>query len=180
MFEQYFGWSNLVYILLCYALGPTAFLILTSFRHYMIYMTTFAFRDPPVAHGYLMRDAKLFKTIALAHLARRLLPLVQLPRDVPGLLLAVAGFSITMMATARLGFVRTYFGSELGFVKPKWIIGFPYGYIPHPMIVGQLIAFGSILYWWRASLTTNNVALLAAHMTFYTLHMVQEMVYSSY
>lgn len=165
MFEQYFGWSNLVYILLCYTLGPTAFLILTSFRHYMMYLTAFAFRDPPVAHGYLIRDAKLFKTIALAHLARRLLPLVQLPRDVPGLLLVVSGFSITMMATARLGFVRTYFGSELGFVKPKWIIGFPYGYIPHPMIVGQLIAFGSILYWWRATLTTNNVMLLAAHMT---------------
>jgi hypothetical protein len=146
----------------------------------MIYMTTFAFRDPPVAHGYLMRDAKLFKAIALAHLARHLFPLVQLPRDAPGLLLAITGFSITMLAAARLGFVRTYFGSELGFVKPKWIRGFPYGYIPHPMIVGQLLAFGSILYWWRASLSINDMALLVTHMSFYTLHLVQELAYSSY
>lgn len=180
IFEETFGWSNLVYILVSYALGSTAFLILTSFRHYMIYMTTFAFRNPPVAHGYLMRDAKLFKSMALAHLGQRLLPLVELPRDWPGVLLAIIGFSITILATLRLGFVRTYFGSELGFVKPEWISGFPYGYIPHPMIIGQLVAFGSILYWWRESMTTETIALLVAHMSFYTAHMLQEMVYSSY
>lgn len=180
IFEEYVGWSNLVYIAFSYALGPTAFLILTSFRHYMIYMTTFAFRDPPVAHGYLMRDAKLFKSIALAHLGRRLLPLVEIPRDFPGLLLVVAGFSITMLATARLGFVRTYFGSELGFVKPEWITRFPYGYIPHPMIVGQLIAFGSILYWWQESLNMETLVLLITHVSFYTAHMIQEMLFSSY
>jgi len=180
IFEENVGWSNLVCILVSYALGPTAFLILTSFRHYLIYMTTFAFRNPPVAHGYLVRDSKLYKAMALAHLARRLLPLVELPRDAPGVLLAVAGFSITMLATARLGFVRTYFGSELGFVEPEWIKGFPYGYIPHPMIVGQLIAFGSIIYWWQASLSKETLMLLVTHMTFYTMHMFQEMLFSSY
>jgi hypothetical protein len=143
-------------------------------------MTTFAFRDPPVAFGYLTRDCKLFKTMAMAHLARRLLPLVELPRDIPGLLMASVGFFITIVATARLGFVRTYFGSELGFVKPEWVHGFPYGYIPHPMIVGQLMAFGSIIYWWHSSLSAENLAILVAHMTFYTLHMIQEMLYSSY
>ena len=180
IFEENIGWSNLVYIVVSHALGPKAFLILTSFRHYLIYMTTFAFRSPPVAHGYLVRDCKLFKSMALAHLGHHLLPLVELPRDVPGVLLAIAGFSITILATMRLGFVRTYFGSELGFVKAKWIEGFPYGYIPHPMIAGQLIAFGSILYWWQASLTTETLALLVAHMTCYTVHMIQEILFSSY
>ena len=180
IFEENVGWSNLVYILLSSALGPTAFLVLTSFRHYLIYMTTFDFRNPPVAHGYLMRDSKLFKSMAMAHLGRRLLPLVKLPHDLPGVLLVAIGFFITILATTRLGFVRTYFGSELGFVKPEWINGFPYGYIPHPMIVGQLIAFGSIIFWWRESLSSENLALLVAHMTFYTLHMVQEMLHSSY
>jgi uncharacterized protein (DUF433 family) len=118
--------------------------------------------------------------MALAHLGHHLLPLVELPRDVPGVLLAIAGFSITILATMRLGFVRTYFGSELGFVKAKWIEAFPYGYIPHPMIAGQLIAFGSILYWWQASLTTETLALLVAHMTCYTVHMIQEILFSSY
>jgi hypothetical protein len=94
--------------------------------------------------------------------------------------MAVLGFSITMLATARLGFVRTYFGSELGFVKPKWIEGFPYGYIPHPMIVGQLIAYSSILWWWNGQLDFDTTVLIATHMVLYTVHMVQEMLYSSY
>jgi len=179
-FVEYFGWDNLIYIGVSYALGSLPFLILTSFRHYAVYMSTFAFRNPPVAHGYLMRDAKLYKTIALSHLGRRLLPLVKLPQDLPGLCLAATGFGITMLATARLGFVRTYFGSELGFVKPKWIEGFPYGYIPHPMIVGQLFAYTSILWWWNATITFETNALILTHMSFYTLHMVQEMLTSSY
>jgi hypothetical protein len=179
-FEEFIGWSNLVYVLAAYSLGPMPFLILTSFRHYMVYMTTFAFREPMVAHGYLMRDAKLYKTIALTHLGQRLLPLVSLPRDTVGVSMAILGFSITMLATARLGFVRTYFGSELGFVKPKWIEGFPYGTIPHPMIVGQLVAYSSILYWWKDVMPIDTTALIGTHMAFYTLHMVQEMLTSSY
>jgi hypothetical protein len=178
MFEEYIGWSNLVYVAASYMAGPTAFLLLTSFRHYLVYVTTFAFRAPPVAHGYLMRDSKLYKTISMMHVARRLLPMVGLPRDWPGVSLAIAGFSITMLATARLGMVRTYFGSELDFVKPEWINGFPYGTIPHPMIVGQLVAFGSILWWF--ALSPDNVRLLVAHMTCYTVHMFQEILFSSY
>lgn len=185
IFEEYVGWSNLVYVAFSYVLGPVPFLLLTSFRHYVVYMSTFAFRQPAVAHGYLMRDAKLYKTIALMHLARRVLPLVKLPSDIPCVLLAAAGFATTMMATMRLGFVRTYFGSELGFVKPDWIEGFPYGTIPHPMIVGQLFAFGSILAWFGGRLNTpdhviGTMPLLVAHMSFYTAHMVQEMMTSSY
>ena len=178
LFAEYIGWENLVYIAACYLAGPLPFLILTSFRHYVVYMTTFAFREKPVAHGYLMRDAKLYKTIALCHLGRRILPLIDLPHDWPGVLMAVAGFSITMMATARLGFVRTYFGSELGFVKPKWIEGFPYGYIRHPMIVGQLTAYSSILCWFDMNAETQ--LLIGTHMALYTAHMVQEMLTSSY
>merc|ERR1712130_494848 len=106
MFELYVGWPNVVYILACAALGPVPFFILTSYRHYMVYITTFAYRKPAVAHGFLMRDAKLYKTCALLQLiGRRLLPLVELPRDTVGLLLAVTGFSITILATMQLGMV---------------------------------------------------------------------------
>lgn len=90
------------------------------------------------------------------------------------------GFGITILATVRLGFLRTYFGSELGFCKPEWIHGFPYGTIPHPMIVGQLLAYSSILFWWRERLSMDNVALIGAHMTCYVVHMVQEILTSSY
>lgn len=180
MFEFYFGWSNLVYLSAAYAMGPGPFLILTSFRHYCIYMATFAFRSPPVAHGTLMRDAKLFKTIALMHLAIRLLPLVQVPRDIPGVALVALGFSITILATVQLGMVRTYFGSELGFVKPEWITGFPYNSIPHPMISGQLFAYSSVLFWFKEEMPLETVALVGGHMFCYMTHMVQEMMTSSY
>lgn len=179
-FEEHVGWTNLVYILGAYALGQLPFLILTSFRHYLIYITTFAYREPLVAHGFFKRDVLLYKTVALTHLSKRLLPMVELPQDAPGLLLVLAGFSITMLATARLGMIRTYFGAELGFVKPKWVTGFPYGFIPHPMIVGQLFAFGSVLVWWRDRISMANFALVAAHMGFYTVHLIQEMLTSSY
>lgn len=179
-FEEKIGWSNLVYVLAAYALGSTPFLILTSFRHYCIYITTFTYRQPMVAHGEFMRDVLFFKTVAISHLSRRLLPMVELPKDAPGLLLVTAGFGITMLATARLGMIRTYFGSELGFVKPKWIEGFPYGVIPHPMIVGQIIAYSAVLYWWWDRISTENAILVAGHIGCYTTHMVQEMLTSSY
>jgi uncharacterized MnhB-related membrane protein len=180
VFVEVFGWDNLVYMAACSLMGPLPFLILTSFRHYAVYMTTFAYRQPMVAHGYLMRDARLYKTVSMLHLARRLLPMVQLPRDVPGLLAASVGFAITILATARLGMVRTYFGTELGFVKPQWIEGFPYGSIPHPMIVGQIFAFAAILFWWRHEISKENTALLSAHIACYTLHMVQEILTGGY
>ena len=181
--EESVGWSNLTYMLISYALGPQAFLVLTSFRHYCIYMSTFAFREPDVAHGNLMRDAKFYKTVAMCHMAYRLLPVLQFPKDLPVVACAAAGFAVTILATIQLGFVRTYFGSELGFVQPKWITGFPYNTIPHPMIVGQLFAWGSILYFLAIRedrLTMETINLIGAHMTFYTAHMVQEMMTSSY
>ena len=80
----------------------------------------------------------------------------------------------------QLGMVRTYFGSELGFVKPKWVSGFPYNVIPHPMIVGQLVAYSSILFWLKGTLPIETVALICAHMSFYVIHMFQEILASSY
>lgn len=180
LFVMNIGWSNLTYVVAAFALGEFPFLILTSFRHYCVYISTFAYRSPPVAHGFLMRDCKFYKTLALMHLSKRLLPLIQLPDDLPGVAMAVIGFSITILATVQLGMVRTYFGSELGFVKPSWVSGFPYNTIPHPMIVGQLIAYSSILYWFQEKLAFETVALIGTHMSFYTFHMVQEMLTSSY
>jgi hypothetical protein len=186
-FNIYFGWNNLVYFLAAYAMGPQAFLIMTSFRHYIIYITTFGFRKPPVAYGEFMRDCKIYKTMALFHLAKMMYPKIDIsmssssiPHDLLPIILSLAGFGVTLLATYRLGYVRTYFGSELGFVKPKWIEGFPYGYIPHPMIVGQLFAFANILFWWGSQMEPSEKALVGGHMYFYTVHMIQEIFYSDY
>jgi len=178
--EEKIGWTNIVYVGFAYALGPLPFLILTSFRHYCIYICTFAYRQPMVAHGEFMRDALFYKTVAIMHLSRRLLPMVELPRDAPGLLLALAGYATTMLSTARLGMVRTYFGAELGFVKPKWVEGFPYGVIPHPMILGQIVAHSAILFWWNNRISNENMYLVIGHIACYVVHMTQEAFYSSY
>ena len=183
--EEHLGWNNLTYLAAAFVLGSCdfnswTFLILTSFRHYCFYITTFAYRDPPVALGYLMRDAKLYKTISNIHCVRRLWPIVEFSRDLPGLLMVSACSAITLLACARLGMERTYFGTELGFVQPKWINGFPYGTIPHPMIMGQILGFGVVLYWWRTELTIQNAALLVAHTTCYVIHMLQEILTSTY
>lgn len=180
MFELHVGWPNIVYVTIAYALGEIPFVVLTSFRHYCIYIATFAYRSPPVAHGFMMRDCKLYKSLAILNLSKRLLPLVKLPSDLIGIAMATMGFSITILATMQLGMVRTYFGSELGFVKPSWISKFPYNAIPHPMIVGQLIGFSSILYWWKDQMQLETMILVGAHMCFYALHMIQEILTSSY
>jgi hypothetical protein len=184
------GWWNLVYISAAIALGAAttwnATVLLTSYRHYALYITTFAYRNPPVAFGNLMRDAKLFKTLALAQLAYRIIPTINMTQDWPALCMVVMGFAITVSATAQLGFVRTYFGSELGFVKPQWVSGFPYSVIPHPMILGQLLAYATIAFWFggyydgmnRLGMTT--LTLVAGHFACYTFHMAQEMCSSSY
>ena len=62
------------------------------------------------------------------HVGRRLLPLVDMPKDAVAVLTVACGFGIAIAATARLGMVRTYFGVELGFDKPRWITGFPYSF----------------------------------------------------
>jgi hypothetical protein len=111
--------------------------------------------------------------MSMLHLGWRLLPLVKPFHDFLGLLMVGAGFGISSMAMARLGAIRTYFGTELGFVKPQWVNRFPYGSILHPMIVGQIIAFSSFLYWWQRELSLNNILLFTfgcPHCVLYHRH----------
>ena len=79
---------------------------------------------------------------------------------------------MSSMATKALGIDRTYFAAELGLVEPKWITQFPYGYIPHPMIVSQIFA---LLGFMKAShFRTEWPYLIPVHVTFYVIHMLQE------
>jgi hypothetical protein len=179
-FQEHIGWENLVYIAGAYAMGPTAFFVLTSFRHYCMYMATFASRQPPVALGYLMRDAKLYKTLSMMQLAHLLWPAMKGPGDMGVIAVASLGWILTLVATARLGMVRTYFGTELGYVTPQWIHGFPYGTIPHPMILGQVWGMGVLLVVWWSRWNIWQMQVLLAHIGFYLAHMTQEIFTSSY
>merc|ERR1711937_981537 len=58
------------------------------------------------------------------------------------LVLIIAGYFVSLCATAALGVDGTYFGIELGVVKAdyKFVTKFPYNVLPHPMILGQVVA----------------------------------------
>ena len=158
---QYVGWWNMVYVAVAWCLGPVLFLIATSFRHYMLYMATYQWREE-VDFGIFVRDAKFFKMLAWLHIGCRL------PALSWWVIPVLIGLSITLLATWRLGTVRTYFGAELGIVEPKRITSFPYGWIPHPMIIGQLVSLAYL------PTLTQDQWLVPCHGILYYAHMIQE------
>merc|ERR1712000_182410 len=89
--------------------------------------------------------------------------------DFVSLAMIIAGYAISVMATNAIGIDRTYFGSELGLVPPKWIEAFPYGYIPHPMIVGQIVGLLGI--YKARHVHSISPFVIPIHIALYTAHM---------
>jgi len=170
LFLRYVGVLNLLVVLLFWAVSeghPTARVFLFSFVQYFLYFFAYTFRA--VEPGKFARDATLFQLIALGTLFYQY---GRMGLDVPSLVVAALGFGLSGLAFLRLGSDRTYFGAEFGIVPPGKVTGFPYGVIPHPMIVGKLVGFaGLALYapfraaWWP---------LLAGHVACYVLVLCQE------
>lgn len=79
---------------------------------------------------------------------------------------------VSLLATNALGLDRTYFAAELGLVEPKWITKFPYGYIPHPMIVSQIWAL--LGFFKAAHFRTEAPYVVPVHVALYAAHMLQE------
>lgn len=92
------------------------------------YISTFYVRRD-IYFGSFKRDVLLFKTIALAQLFYHYLypSTTAFVLDPISILMVIAGYSVSMMATEAIGIDRTYFAAELGLVEPKWIDKFPYG-----------------------------------------------------
>jgi hypothetical protein len=68
----------------------------------------------------------------------------------------------------------TYFGIELGRVKADYgfVKSFPYNIIPHPMIVGQVVA---LLAMYSIPHMRNTFPwLIPTHIALYLVHMFQE------
>ena len=87
--------------------------------------------------------------------------------------LMAAGYGLATWATVVLGVDRTWFGVELGQLAPKRIARFPYGLVPHPMIVGGIVG----LLGFHASPGLRELVpwLVPVHIAFYVVHMLQEM-----
>lgn len=113
---------------------------LLSFWHYYLYWLAFAFGAAPFA--VFKRDAVAMKTVSVAALA---VAYLAAPLDVASLVVIAAGILLNIRAAAVLGIDRTYYGHEVAGLPPQRITAFPYSLIAHPMIVGNVMAFGGTL-----------------------------------
>mmetsp|Transcript_373 Transcript_373/g.1070 ORF Transcript_373/g.1070 Transcript_373/m.1070 type:complete len:660 (+) Transcript_373:181-2160(+) len=187
--EKYCGFGNvLVYAalaVLAYSLGSyDVFLYSTQYLHYLRYVSTYYVRKG-VAFGSFKRDVLLYKSIALAQLfAIYASPLFSdeakaLCGNPPclrpdSLVLIVAGYVVSICATAALGVDGTYFGIELGVVEAdyKFVTKFPYNVLPHPMILGQVVALFGVHV--APQVSRARPLLVPIHIALYLTHMLQE------
>lgn len=140
-----------------------------SFWHYLTYALAFLWRKIP--HERFIRDSLLLKTISLGALT------LVLWTTVPNLLSTIAmavGFALNIAAARALGTERTYYGYELAALPPKRITSFPYSLISHPMLIGNMLAFGGTLLddafrqsWWPLALLHVLLNLLIILMEAY-------------
>ncbi|MCB9797837.1 MAG: hypothetical protein H6741_34590, partial [Alphaproteobacteria bacterium] len=138
---RWVGATNLAWVLLLGLLSlalrsPLPLLIGASFVHYLIYIATFHHRDQ-VSYRTFVRDAVFFKLVSYAQLAFWGVALFE--PDPLAILMILGGFGLSGLAAWRLGPVRTWFGAELGQLPPTRVTGFPYGRLPHPMILGAVV-----------------------------------------
>jgi hypothetical protein len=141
---------------------------LLSFWHYVLYWLAFAFGA--IAFDVFKRDAVVLKTVSVAALAFIYL---REPLDVASLAVIAAGILLNVRAAAALGLDRTYYGQEVAGLPPRRITAFPYSLVSHPMILGNVAAFGGTLInapfreqWWPlAGLhVVLNIGLLAMEL----------------
>jgi protein-S-isoprenylcysteine O-methyltransferase Ste14 len=133
-----------------------------SFWHYLFYW--WAYRHGAVQPARFRGDAILMKSVALTALASVYLTCSW--HWSPALVIG-AGFMLNLGAARALGHTRTYYGCELGELPQQLVTRFPYSVVPHPMLVGNMVAFGGTLLhpgfrkaWWP--LAVLHVALNGA------------------
>ena len=138
-------WASLLFIvtvLACAVLATNAALAVygLSFWHYCLYGLGFYFRAVP--HRWFQVDCILMKFVALVCLASVYLTA---PAQIVSLAVVAAGFALNIAAVWTLGLDRTYYGVELASLPPQRETGFPYTWTAHPMLWGNVVAFGGTL-----------------------------------
>ena len=113
---------------------------LLSFWHYYLYWL--AFTRGPIPFDVFKRDAVAMKTVSVAALAT--VYLAQ-PLDLGSLIVIAGGILLNVRAAAALGIDRTYYGHEVAGLPLRRITAFPYSLTNHPMILGNVAAFGGTL-----------------------------------
>ncbi len=139
------SWFSLLFVL---AIGCGAYfgealpsaVYLLGFWHYYLYWLAFHFRSIPL--DVFKRDAMAMKAVAIAPLAASYLTT---PVDLVSLAVIVCGILLNISAAAVLGADRTYYGREVANLPPRQIKAFPYSLTAHPMLIGNVAAFGGAL-----------------------------------
>ncbi len=123
---------------------------LLSFWHYYLYWLAFAFGVP--AFETFKRDAIAMKTVSVGALA---VVYLAYPLDPASLIVIAGGILLNVRAAAALGADRTYYGHEVAGLPLRRITAFPYSLTNHPMILGNVAAFGGTMinpdfrqHWW--------------------------------
>ena len=144
---------------------PVFALYLVSFVYYGLYWYAFAWGVD--SFRVFKRDALLLKALSVAALA---FVYLQAPPDFLSLGVIALGILLNARAASVLGLDRTYYGHELAGLEARRVMAFPYSLMSHPMIVGNVMAFGGTLLnpdfraeWWplAALHVVLNLALLA-------------------
>ena len=184
--EEKFGYANIGYLAILATVAACTdykvFLLGSSFVHYCRYINTYYHRAN-VAYGNFKRDVLIYKTVALLQLfSLYLLAVTKNMTDMSALAsigkldlaMVIGGYALSVYTTAQLGVDGTYFGIELGFVKASknYVQKFPYGVIPHPMILSQCVAMLGL--YRNPAFQAAWPYLVPAHVCFYMTHMVQE------
>lgn len=111
-----------------------------SFWHYLVYALAFLWRR--IDHQRFIQDGVVLKAISLA--AFGVVLAVSVPNPL-SLLVMAAGFTLNITAARALGKERTYYGYELAALPPERITSFPYSLTAHPMLFGNMLAYGGTL-----------------------------------
>lgn len=172
------GWENLVQVsafwILSWFLGNYRIrLYSTCFLHYLIYMTTWYYRNTVnVCWSRFLRNAVFYKGIFILQLAHLCTPLWRQLINPFRMIFLVFGLGMSLLAFAVLGVKRTFFGYELGCCQALRISSFPYNCIYHPMYFGQLLVFLAIS---SLDLFREDLRLFIwLHVVLTTTHLVQE------
>jgi len=141
---------------------------LLSFWHYALYWQAFTFGTADF--GAFKRNAVILKAVSVAAFA---FVYLRVPLDPTSLAVIAGGIFLNARAAAVLGFDRTYYGHEVGGLPLRRVTAFPYSLTAHPMILGNVAAFGGTLLnagfreqWWPlASLhVAANIGLLVMEL----------------
>lgn len=147
------------------AADPGLAIYALSFWHYPLYW--WAYRYAAVDPARFRRDAALTKAVALAAFA---VAYLTTPWTWRSAAVMAAGFGLNTSAAAALGSARTYYGWELGDVSHRRVTSFPYSVVPHPMLLGNMVAFAGAMLapqfaaqWWPLAVAhiILNAGLLA-------------------